>query len=102
MEEFLMAKTASASEHLMYKDKPLMRSGNKIYYGNPNDRYIILFTVTSSHKVEDMDVADKVTIELMTNSGREKEKVYKKAVRPGLFEALDIAEFWLRDALANG
>ncbi|MCD8049331.1 MAG: hypothetical protein LUG52_06995 [Clostridia bacterium] len=97
-----MAKAAQSSEHLMYKDKPLMRSGNKIYYGNPNDCYIILFTVTSSHKVEDMDVADKVTIELMTNSGREKEKVYKKAVRPGLFEALDIAEFWLRDALANG
>jgi hypothetical protein len=79
-----------------------MRSGNKIYYGNPEDRYIILFTINSTQKINDLDVADKVSIELMTNSGKEKEKVYKKAVRPGLFEALDIAEFWLNDALANG
>lgn len=97
-----MAKTVKAKEGLTYKDKPLMRSGNKIYYGNPTDRYIILFTVESTKQIEDLQVADKVTIELMTNSGKEKEKVYKKAVRPGLFEALDIAEFWLADALANG
>ncbi len=97
-----MAKAAKTKERLTYKDKPLMRSGNRIYYGNPADRYIILFTINSSKKVGDLDVADKVSIELMTNTGREKEKVYKKAVRPGLFEALDIAEFWLSDALANG
>jgi hypothetical protein len=97
-----MAKAVKAKERLTYKDKPLMRSGNKIYYGNPEDRYIILFTINSTQKINDLDVADKVSIELMTNSGKEKEKVYKKAVRPGLFEALDIAEFWLNDALANG
>lgn len=98
-----MAKTAKAAkERITYKDKPLIRSGNRIYYGNPEDRYIILFTVNSTKKVGDLDVADKVSIELMTNTGRDKEKVYKKAVRPGLFEALDIAEFWLNDALANG
>ncbi len=97
-----MAKTVKAKECLTYKDKPLMRSGNKIYYGNPTDRYIILFTINSTKQIEDLAVADKVTIELMTNSGKEKEKVYKKAVRGGLFDALDIAEFWLADALANG
>lgn len=97
-----MAKTTKAKECLTYKDKPLMRSGNKIYYGDPKDRYIILFTVNSSKPVEDLNVADSVTIELMTNSGKEKEKVYKKAVRGGLFDALDIAEFWLADALTNG
>ena len=97
-----MAKVTKAKERVTYKNKPLMRSGNKIYYGNPEDRYIILFTVNSTKKVGDLDVSDKVSIELMTNTGRDKEKVYKKAVRPGLFEALDIAEFWLSDALANG
>lgn len=97
-----MAKAVKAKECLTYKDKPLMRSGNKIYYGNPTDRYIILFTVDSTKQVGDLSVSDKVTIELMTNTGKEKEKVYKKAVRGGLFEALDIAEFWLSDALANG
>ncbi len=97
-----MAKTLKAKERLTYKDKPLMRSGNKIYYGNLTDRYIILFTINSTKQVDDLAVSDKVTIELMTNSGKEKEKVYKKAVRGGLFEALDIAEFWLNDALTNG
>jgi len=100
-----MAKTTKAikpKERITYKDKPLMRSGNRIYYGDPKDRYIILFTINSTKKVGDLDVSDKVSIELMTNSGRTKEKVYKKAIRPGLFEALDIGEYWLRDALANG
>ena len=44
----------------------------------------------------------RVTIDLCTNNGTGKEKVIKKATRESLYEAIDIAEFWLEDAIENG
>ncbi|NLM50434.1 MAG: hypothetical protein GX196_05725 [Clostridiaceae bacterium] len=94
-----MAKKGAKKEFFTYKGKPLFRKGNQIYYGNPTDKYIILFTLSDQQVVNGLSVANKVVIELMTNTGKEKEKVIKKAEREGLYQALDIAEFWLEDAL---
>lgn len=85
-----------------YKGKPMVRRGDTIYYGDLNDKYVIVFTIKSKKKVGDLEVADNVTIDLCTNSGAKKEKVLKKATRESLYEAIDIAEFWLEDALENG
>lgn len=85
-----------------YKDKPMVRRGDVIYYGDMNEKYIIIFTIKSKKKVGDLEVADSVTIDLCTNRGTGKEKVIKKATRESLYEAIDIAEFWLADAIENG
>lgn len=86
---------------LMYKDKPLVRRGNLIYYGNPADKYIILLIVNASKKIGDLDVASSVTIQLQENSS-DGDKIIKKAERDGLYAAMDIAEYWLCDALERG
>ena len=57
-----MAKT----EFLTYKGKPLVRKGEEIYYGNMSDDYVIMLRVISSKKVGDMDVAEKVLVQLMS------------------------------------
>ena len=49
-----------------------------------------------------MEIADSVGIDLCMNNGFGKEKVIKKASRESLFEAIDLAEFWLQDAIENG
>lgn len=85
--------------YLEYKEKPLVRRGDTIYYGNPSDPYIIMFSINSKTKNKDMEIANAVSIFLMTNTGKEKEKIIKKADRDGLFNAMDIGEFWLEDAL---
>ncbi len=85
-----------------YKGKPMVRRGDTIYYGDMKEKYIIIFTIKSKKKVGDLEVADSVTIDLCTNRGAGKEKVIKKANRESLFEAIDIAEFWLQDAIENG
>ena len=85
-----------------YRGKPMVRRGDTIYYGDLSEKYIIIFTIKSKKKVGDLEVADNVTIDLCTNKGVGKEKVIKKASRESLFEAIDIAEFWLQDAIENG
>lgn len=85
-----------------YKGKPMVRRGDTIYYGDLSEKYIIIFTIKSKKKVGDVEVADNVTIDLCMNRGAGKEKVIKKATRESLFEAIDIAEFWLEDAIENG
>ena len=85
-----------------YKGKPMVRRGDTIYYGDLNEKYIIIFTIKSKKRVGDLEVADSVSIDLCTNRGTGKEKVIKKANRESLFEAIDLAEFWLQDAIENG
>ena len=85
-------------EILRYKDKPLVRRGNMIYYGNPEDPYIILLVVNSSEKIEDLELSKNISIILQENNGSG--KMIKKAERDGLYAAMDIAEYWLADALS--
>ncbi len=83
---------------LQYKGKPMIRRDNKIYYGSFSDSFIIEFSITATEKVDDIDVATAVTIELKnTESG----EIIKKAERETLYKAIDIAEFWLMDALGE-
>ncbi len=86
------------SEILKYKEKPLVRRGNMIYYGNPEDPYIILLVVNSSEKVKDLEISKNISIILQENNGSG--KMIKKAEREGMYAAMDIAEYWLEDALS--
>ncbi len=86
------------AEILKYKDKPLVRRGDMIYYGNPEDPYIILLRVNSSEKVQDLEISKNISIILQENNGSG--KMIKKAEREGMYAAMDIAEYWLNDALS--
>lgn len=46
----------------MYRGKPLVRSGDTIYYGNMTDKYVIKIDIKTKKTVEDMEVADKCTV----------------------------------------
>jgi len=95
------AKNKTENEIFTYKDKPLLRCGNKIYYGNVEDKYIVRFTIDNGEELKDLHIANRVTIDLMTNEGEERSKIIKQAERDGLYKALDIGCFWLQDALEH-
>lgn len=85
---------------LTYKGKMLLRKANEIYYGNPGDKYMVLFRITENERLKDLTLAKKVIIELRTNS-ENNSVLIKQAEREGLYKAFDIGFFWLEDALEN-
>ena len=86
---------------LTYKGKPLVRKGNTLYYGNMYDPYVCMLTITSTKKVQDLEVADRVSIQLMSTdpSTSPAEIVKKRGEKDGLYQAMDIASIWLERAL---
>lgn len=94
-----MAK--KAKEFLLYEGKPLLRDGNILYYGDFSENFITRFTITETKKLKDLDVASKVTIELLEKHGDDisTARLTKKAERDSLYAALDIGVYWLEDIL---
>ena len=88
-------------EFLLYEGKPLLREGNVLYYGDFNENFITRFTITETKKVNDLEVASKVNIELLEKNGDDisTARLTKKAERSSLYAALDIGVYWLEDIL---
>jgi len=88
---------------LMYKGKPLVRSGNTLYYGDMSDPYVILMQITSTQPGYDMDMAQKISIQLLATDTnlRPKERIIRKSEKIGLYNALDIGSIWLDRALSG-
>ena len=89
---------------LTYKDKPLVRSGNTIYYGNMSDPYVIMLSITSTKKFNDMEIADRVVVQMLNTDPdcRPRERIVKKTEKKGLYNAMDIGSVWLQRALEKG
>lgn len=84
----------------VYKGKPLLRCGNRVFYGYLDDRYILVLDVVESEKIKDIEVSKKVKISLMDNTGElGKGQVFRRGERTNLYAAIDIGEWWLKQAL---
>ena len=93
---------AKKKKALQYADKPMNRVGNRIYYGNLEDKFILALDILETEMVGDVETATKVKILLMDNSGElGKGDIYRKAERTNLYKALEIVSWWLEDALAS-
>lgn len=86
-----------------FKGKPLVRSGNTLYYGNPEDKYIIMLTIEESKPFKDMQVPSKMVVALRYTDPEisNRDKTVKKSEKTSLYTALDIGSIWLERALAG-
>ncbi len=90
---------------LMFKGRPLVRCKNDIYYGNPQDPFVIFMQVLTTVKSDTgADVADRVHITLLSTDTSKPplERMVKQSDKNGLFNALDIGVIWLERALQQG
>lgn len=90
-----------ATEFLMYKGHPLMRKDNLIYYGSMADEYIVMLQVLESKKMNDLDLATKVSVQLQLTdpNAKARDRVVKKSEKDGFYTALDVGAVWLERAL---
>ena len=88
---------------LMYKGRPLMRKDNMIYYGSMADSHIVMLQVLESKKVNDMNVATRVSVQLQLTDPavKSRDRIVKKSEKDGLYTALDVGSVWLQRALAG-
>ena len=89
---------------LTYKGHPLRRKDNLIYFGSMADKYIVMLQILDSKKVEEMDVATKVSVQLQLTDPdiKSRDRVQKKSEKESLYVAMDVAAVWLERALASG
>ena len=82
---------------LIYKDRPLVRSGNTLYYGDMAEEHVVVMQVLTTDTVKDLTVAKKVQVQMMATDPELplNERFLKKSEKSGLYEALDIAAIWL-------
>lgn len=88
---------------LVYKGHPLRRKDNLVFYGSMADKYIIMIQIMNSKKVKDLDVADKVSVQLQFTDPdlKSRDRVVKKSEKEDLFAALDLGATWLDRALSG-
>ena len=94
---------ASETPVLSYKGHPLRRKDNLIYFGTMAEKYIVMMQILSTKKVGDLDVADKVTVQLQLTAPdlKSRDRVGKKSEKDSLYAAMDVACVWLERALSG-
>lgn len=98
-----MAEAKKEKEFSTYKGRPLVRCGDEIYYGNMEEPYVIRMQIKSKKEQNGIEIADKVTIQLMATDPylSPRKQLVKSSEKKGLFLAMDIADIWLTRALAG-
>ena len=88
---------------LMYKGRPLMRKDNMIYYGSMADSHVVVLQVLETKNVNGSDIASEVSVQLQLTdpNARPRERIVKKAEKPGIYSALDVGCIWLQRALGE-
>ena len=94
---------ASEKIPLSYKGHPLRRKDNLIYYGTMAEKYIIMLQILDTKKVDDLDVATKVAVQLQLTDPdlKSRDRVVKKTEKASLYTAMDVATVWLDRALST-
>ncbi len=97
-----MTTSTKTSDLLQYKERPLMRKDNILYYGSMSDRYIIMMQILETKKTQDLEVATRIAVQLQQTSPnvRPKDRTVKKIEKTCLWDAMDIASIWLSRALS--
>lgn len=93
----------SENKFPMYRGKPLVRCGDTLYYGNMYDSHVVKLDIKSKKKIDGLEVANKVSIQLMaTDPTLDPQKMIEKtSEKDGLYLALDIADVWLTRRLSE-
>ena len=92
---------AEEMKTLMYKDKPLVRQGQFLFYGFPDDKYILFMNILETKKSGDLDIASRVLVQIQCTDDDVSyaNKVVKQCEKNSFYDAFEIGTIWLEREL---
>lgn len=86
---------------LMYKGKPLVRQGQFLFYGSPEDKVILFMNILESRKDGDLELATRVLVQIQLTDENVSfaNKVIKQCEKKNFFDAFEIGMIWLEREL---
>ena len=86
-------------KYLEYKDRPLVREGNTICYGDKTERCFLLLEIMSYQKDEATGeyLPDKIFIQIIDSN--DPNKIIKQGEKTGLYDAFSLGLVWLEREL---
>ena len=98
-----MEKKVTKAGALTYKGRPLVRSGNTIYYGDMGDKYVAMLQILAEAPIEGEQLPSKVSVQIWSTDDelRPRDRVVKKTEKSNLYDALNIASIWLERQLSG-
>ena len=82
---------------LEYLDKPLVREGDTICYGDMNEKCILILEIMSHKEVNGKQVPKNILIQVIDS--KDPNKIIKQGNKEGLYDAFSIGLVWLDLAL---
>ena len=88
---------AEETSFLTYKGRPLVRSGNVIFYGNLTDKNVVMMQILDEVADGDITKSTRISVELQNNDPEAKpnERVIQKTEKKSMADAMEIATIWL-------
>ena len=85
---------------MVYKGRPVVRDGNKLYFGEPYNPYMVVLTVLQNTG----EIPSRILVQLQNTDpalAMTSEKIVKEVERKNLFDAFEIGSIWLEKQLAE-
>ncbi len=86
------------SQPMMYKGYPVVSDGNKVYFGEPYNSFMVVLTV-----LENKDgIPSRILVQLQNTDpalALSTEKIVKESERKNLYDAYELGSVWLGSAL---
>ncbi len=86
-------------KYLEYLDKPLVREGTTICYGDMNEKCILILEIMSFKTVNGKEVPKDIFIQVIDS--KDPNKIIKQGKKDGLYDAFSIGLVWLDMALKS-
>ncbi len=86
-------------KYLEYLEKPLVREGNTICYGDMSEKCILVLEIMSQKEVDGKKLPKDILIQVIDS--KDPTKIIKQGKKEGLYDAFSMGLVWLDLALKS-
>lgn len=90
-------KATVNGKYLEYLDKPLVREGDTICYGDMSEKCILILEIISYKETEGERLPDKIMIQVIDS--KDPNRIIRQGSYTGLHDAFSMGLIWLDQAL---